>query len=351
MMVEHGNGRWARVGLGIGAALVSAGCAPEASTEGAETARLLNEAFCDHAVAEGCAPRAIDREGCLAYQIFTSRGRDVDEGLARWDLEAVQACLDGMTCSRTPPVCDRVTIGLGAEGSACAYAGDCAPELHCAGAAFGLGMVTCGVCAPRAALGEPCNGGDCLQPDDDATSADCRIDDDGSSACRLTMRREVDDGEPCGVVLDAERAGWVNRLCAPTAVCTEGLDGVARCQSEPASLGAPCRMGFDLCVEGAFCGGGLCIPAPALGEPCAMTGMLSFACDEAAGLVCVGGVCVARPDEVGDACSFLSGCVSGLVCNLGGLCQVPGPEGAPCDFSGACASGRCIEGRCTNHTC
>lgn len=301
---------------------------------------MLRRALCERRLEPTCPPLDVELEGCLSYEWdfygFEDAGRTVDEGRARIDDAALEACLAVPFCGATPEVCGRVFVGLGASGAGCTSSAACRPEFFCERS---VGE-SCGRCVPDRAPGEACSSNDaCLAADLAPSERPSCIRSSlfAEGICGIEETREGVPGGSCGWAPDGpERT--VRTQCPSPAVCT--TDGsTSSCATEPGLEGAPCAPGFNLCAAGLLCELGGCVRALELGAPCSSTpAPATPTCDRVAGLVCLAGACEPIPDEPGDACGWT--CASGLYC-IGGMCEPAGPLGAACLADSHCLTGRC----------
>ncbi|MBX7100372.1 MAG: hypothetical protein K1X89_21825 [Myxococcaceae bacterium] len=215
----------------------------------------------------------------------------------------------------------------------------CEPSSYCAGAAyrtdpaFGIAVVSTGVCTARTPDGgtcsfgqldtscpgnAPCLDGHCVRPANFSRDAGAECSND----------RHCASGS-CGDPIFLPDGG-------PRTTPGACLDGLAP--------GSPCRPGDRRCAA----------PATCRANSCALPIPLSGACSAANGgcmptTSCIGSVCTANAD-LGQPCAGRL-CESGLFCDQsvdGGACRAPRAGGGFCTNVTQCASGTCLTDAGTN---
>jgi hypothetical protein len=171
---------------------------------------------------------------------------------------SIESCCRGV-CEAKPP---RSPLG-GPCGVGVGQA-ECVPEAYCARAGAAPG-----VCAVRAAVGQPCT-----QADSCVEGARCRSAG-GATVCVAPAR----DGEPCA---DGRGCDSLGSFCDPA-------DGLCKPRPGP---GAPCGPSLT-CVAYAQCVGGICQVRPGVGEMCAVVPAPCLGTS-----FCSGGVCTPRPEAM-----------------------------------------------------
>jgi|JI10StandDraft_1071094.scaffolds.fasta_scaffold06604_13 hypothetical protein len=367
---------------------------------------------------------ATDEDDCLAQLDCVGTAAALAAGDVMIATDEALACaeaLSGATCAELEPwqggrridvrqaypSCVDMLVGTRAQGESCASAQQCQPGLSCVGdtcpGQCGPDTRSCdrtscptgqfcnlGGCAPRAALGEPCEYGDGF----DNTCADglfCRVDGGPQGVCVAPTARggactaasyyACADGDAC-IDGTCQAPRPIGGACSTATDC--GLDHFCdfangnRCAPARA-LGAACGTSWGECGYDANCVDDTCQPfgsepAPgpietrptvALGADCAEANCPSgAACLPSAGSESVAWRCGAAPGP-GESCDpgtdelrfavLFSGRFGSLcrdsLCDLfaGWTCVVPAPPGAACPTDGttlACTAGRCDGGTC-----
>lgn len=261
-------------------------------------------------------------------------------GLCQATHAAGQACASPLECAdgvcRGDGLC-----GARALGAACASPLDCGGFLGariCRGLTLEAdgGVATPGVCAPRVALGQPCEAawgfGNPLSDACDRSRGEgcvggvCRRLDAFAAApdagCVFSNRDDLPyyGFFPC-------QPGF---YCGPRGTCVTALP-----------LGAPCTLP-NSCASGLACQQGTCGRLAGLTEPCSPgTCQWDLQCLPGTPNTCA-------PRGVADGgCSLLSypACEADSICD-GTTCQPLRPAGVTCASDFECAAGVCAAGQC-----
>lgn len=182
--------------------------------------------------------------------------------------------------------------------------------------------------------------------------------------CEATFRGHLAAGDTCYSEEDCRGD------CAAPPNCSDTSCPATCYEVEPLSdIGGPC--GFDDCVDGAVCDGGICVALAPAGAPCSQP----LGCDY--GFVCIDGTCQDtanrgescennwcendtgdRCDEtsstcvarrgVGGLCRWNIDCMYPLMCGPSLVCVAPPVLGEPC-LDGSCGLGLyCDAGTCAD---
>jgi hypothetical protein len=262
-----------------------------------------------------------------------------------FDLDAAAACTEywrtapcGQMSARWPPEC--APAGTRAAGEPCLYASQC--ESYACTAVGGQ----CGVCAARAAVGEPCNG----------VTTVC----EANALCTGgTCEAYVPPEDPPPPTQAAGEPCTTSDECLDGGLCFLDLDGVSRCFAR-IPVGGSCDLATSYCDETvAYCDPArMCVAYPLEGEPCGLT-RWSDPQHCAHGLQChaeyaAGPICVVTTD--GDVCADAGSiCARGEVCCAPPACPEPSCvvlrlPGEPCGSADVrCVAGAiCRDGSCAS---
>ena len=297
-------------------------------------------------------------------------------------MEPVQISFEILPGTGNAGPCQRMWIGRTPRGAPCDTQAECA-DGYCERRDWGRSRPhyeagACGVCAPRLAEGESCDG------DWDTLAVACGeglVCEGATRTCVPATQGVVPRGGACathvecvyGLVcaIDGTCAppGALGGACESDVHCAEGICAEGTCRTPPIA-GAPCLPG-DRCGPHLVCSGegGSCVAPPvgamcssdahcaegdvcpsvsascsfecrprvAIGEPCCSTAM----CPSDG--VCSDGVCL-RARRLGESCMGTRDlCVPGTECHDGTCTRAP-ELGEPC--ARWCARGTCVEGAC-----
>lgn len=252
-------------------------------------------------------------------------------------LDACAASLEGKCTLRTPECA--TPPGTLADGAACAT------NDQCKSSRCGRGVdETCGRCAPRKALGQPCDPklNECVE------GATCKLEGE-STVCKATPP-SLKEGERCG-------DGSSTTSCESGLTCDYA--GTQRCV-KPGQLGAECGDRKPKCDSSYQCAAGKCAEPPGEGSACDLGATQGRLCKR--GLTCDFGAkrCVkvvyAKPGESCDLAK--SPCARGS-CPITiaadgsvvpGKCPTVLADGAACDPKSTAATcdsfSECTAGKC-----
>jgi hypothetical protein len=269
------------------AAAPPATAAPERETDGGRSAvrDFCNDAYTADVdrLKDKCAPADLSTTEAMARAAANLCFSDISAALSRsrasFDADAAQHCVAML---RAKPLaqssetdtffqhfpCDRVLLGLQAQGQPCRYSVECKDGLSCVGYSVGVD----GTCKKPPRPGEACEG----QP------FGTILNDAAASLHHPACARGAwCNGKTCDRRLPAGRA------CGSSAACAEGLACVmGRCAPRGAA-GAGCRTDAD-CVFGLWCdhdadaGTGRCATKRAQGAACGSNEQCKGRCDLAA---------------------------------------------------------------------
>lgn len=316
----------------------------------AARATQLAQAICAHRA--GCEPLAASHSGEDQAQCTQ---RESAWLRARWDAypplfarrraafvaAAFEACRDAyqaalLDCDLGPDLsrCDGIFLGSRPSGASCGDSVECQAGHWCTGLA-----PACGLCIPKAAVGDSCRGAPCV---DGARCLPASADDVRCVGDRVAL------GAGCG---DTNTG-----LCRGHLQCVGPLGGALTC-ARPAGAGALCDVSgagpnCDLssgygCADTDRCEPATIVSPPA---PCGSTAPTNL-CDR--GSYCAAlGQCESKA-TVGAACDALVSCAPGLRCvpdaagSPAGMCRAPLATGASCSNPIECApTETCLAGRC-----
>lgn len=270
----------------------------------------------------------------------------------RFDAEILARCrtaaLTSCDLGGALPECSDVLRGAREAGEPCANDIVCAPGLRCDDEVGPDDNACQGTCAPRKAVGEPCDSTDeCSQANPRPVA--CVYTGFEGFCAVYSPRADAGEGEQCGFIPAGDNFEQVS--CARDFYCHVEYDGES--EDPPgecrrlASVGQPCED------EGVGCNGGICIQGTctayqignAPGAPCDPTQFQI--CNPLAGLLCIDGVCVASAGREGEVCNGLAfglPCEAGLHCADDGTCQPQLAPGDACELDfdyDACRGGYC----------
>lgn len=298
-----------------------------------------------------------------AYAILVAEGfpaADFESGKLTLNSANVDACAAAVkACADFDDVaaCREMADGKVATGGACAHDVECTGDAFCK-----TDMEMCGVCAPRLAVGQSCDGnGDCAQNSDHSVRCEwSETSNDGT--CTVVASATAASGGACGWIVGAD--GKTTETRCPTGEwCKSNWDGLAETYAcKPLIANGQACVSGDRCAVGSYCtatseAAGTCatLAVAKLGEPCSTDSEAAPAqrCNDYLRLYCAAdGKCAEFGDgSLGSTCSDgdpeLAHCQSGLRCDYAndeastGTCAAGLANGESCDESDECASGYC----------
>ncbi|MBK6683101.1 MAG: hypothetical protein IPG45_01395 [Deltaproteobacteria bacterium] len=317
----------------------------------AARATQLAQAICAHRA--GCEPLSASYSGENEAQCTQ---REAALLRARWDaypplitrrraafvasrldacLATYQAALADCDLGPDLSLCDGIFLGSRPTGTSCGDSVECQAGLWCTGLAPG-----CGLCIPKAAVGDSCLAAPCV---DGARCLSAGVDD------AVCVRDRAALGASCG---DANTG-----LCRGHLQCVGAPGGALAC-ARPAASGAICDVSgaapnCDLPSGYSCADTDRCEPATIVAPPAACgTSAPSNLCDRSSYCATASGQCEARA-AAAEACDALISCAPGLRCipdaagSPAGRCRAPLATGATCTSPLECApTETCLAGRC-----
>lgn len=314
-------------------------------------AAQLAQAICAHRA--GCEPFFAAHSGEDEAQCTQRESASLR---ARWDAypplfarrraafvaAAFEACRGAyqdalLDCDLGPDLarCDGIFLGSRPSGASCGDSVECQAGHWCTGLA-----PACGLCIPKAAVGDSCLGAPCV---DGARCLPTGVDEARCVADRAAL------GAACG---DASTG-----LCRGHLQCVGPLGGALSC-ARPAGAGALCDSSgaapdCDLGSGYGCADTDRCEPAAIVSPPaaCGVTAPNNL-CDRSSYCAANSGQCESKA-AAGATCDALVSCAPGLRCvpdaagNPAGRCRAPLATGASCGNPIECApTETCLAGRC-----
>jgi hypothetical protein len=229
-----------------------------------------------------------------------------------------------------PDACDFFT-GQRTQGQACQYNLECAPDQYCSAA----GVAICGMCTPRATLGQSCTNDRCVD------NSICAQTTSGLSIC---VPNSAAESANCGSVGTGYCRGRLQCVLpqagATTPSCVRPAQPGQACSQNP-NNSANCNFAANqLCVN-SVCA---TITWATPGQSCAGANICNIdgTCDQ------VSDICLARPTNFQPCINNI--CAQGHYCDTN-LCRTQLSQAASCTGSNECTGQLNCLGPTGNQTC